>query len=50
MRCHVAPVDFMEDDNEEEEKTYDACMALAGCSLRHRPRRVQEEGPDQSDI
>lgn len=47
MRCHVAPVDFME---EEEEKTYDARMALAGCSLRHRPRRVQKEGPDQSDI
>lgn len=40
----------MEDDNEEEGKPYDACMALAGCSLRHRPRRVQEEGPDQSDI
>lgn len=35
---------------EEEEKTYDARMAMAGCSLRHRPRRVQKEGPDQSDI
>lgn len=44
MRCHVAPVDFMEDDKEEEEKTCDARTHGIGWLLTTASPSSRSEG------